>query len=155
MLPPDNVDMQAVFERLAQEYGTGALRDDADPGHALMQDAREQEQRARHNGARQSFVQGLFAPYRDEQQALRTQVEQLQGQLRDVTLERDLHAQREQFFGAHPQTLSGVAAQSIAPYVPSLLGSPVVQLGLVVVLLGGLAYVFWAFGQRLLPAARA
>lgn len=150
-----DMDVQELFERLSEEYGTPAPRDDADAGQPIMEQAREREQQARQEGRRQSFVASFLQPYRDERQQLRSEVDQLQAKLREATLDRDLHVQRAQLLQTHqpqPTSLSGVAAQAIAPYAPGLFSDPLVR-GLVILGLfvaGG--WLVYCTGLRLLPA---
>lgn len=73
--------------------------------------------------------------------------EQYDQAIRKAELDRDLANQRAQFAAVHPPTATAALGQAVVPWVPSLLGDPLIRL----CLLGGVVYLFWCLGQRLLP----
>lgn len=73
--------------------------------------------------------------------------EQYDQAMRKAELDRDLANQRAQFAAVHPPTATAALGQAVVPWLPSLMMDPLVRL----CLLGGLVYLFWALGQRLLP----
>lgn len=73
--------------------------------------------------------------------------EQYDQAVRKAELDRDLANQRAQFAAVHPPTATAALGQAVVPWVPSLLGDPLIRL----CLLGGVVYLFWCLGQRLLP----
>jgi len=74
--------------------------------------------------------------------------ERYDAQIRKAELDRDLAHQHAAYAQAHPPTISGALGQAVVPWVPSLLQDSLVRL----IIMGGLVYCIWAFGQRLLPS---
>ncbi len=74
--------------------------------------------------------------------------------VRDAELEREQYRLQTHYAMAQPPTtMAGVAGQAMTTWMPTMLWDPLFRIAMTCVLVGGIGYVAWCLGQRLLPGA--